>query len=99
MKDGSLVVTEQVDALLARCRLVEVVSADARALSMPREPGWIPQGTSGRILRFVDARHNQVDAERRIAAAFPAASISTSPLSLRDIFVALARNGASTEAA
>jgi ABC-2 type transport system ATP-binding protein len=99
MKEGRLLTAEPVDSLLNRCRLVEVVSPEAGGAHMPPEPAWIPQGTSGRILRFVDTRHDAADAGHRIAAAFPAASVSVAPLSLREIFVALARSARAAEVA
>jgi ABC-2 type transport system ATP-binding protein len=90
---GRLVFAEPTASLLARFRLVEVVS-DAAAASQVREPTWIVQGVSGRTLRFVDTAHAGADADRRIAAAFPGAEIRTSPLPLRDNFVTLAARAA-----
>jgi hypothetical protein len=63
---------------------------------MPDNADWIVRGTAGRTLRFVDTRHVGSDADARIAAAFPGADVRTSPLSLREIFVAIARSSASS---
>ena len=91
MKEGQVQFAEPVAALLARFRLVEVVpNGDTPAL-MPPDPRWLLQGTAGRTLRFVDTYHDESDAASRIAAAFPACDIRTSPLPLREIFVTLAR--------
>ena len=65
---------------------------------MPADPRWLPHGTAGRTLRFVDTHHDAPDADSRIAAAFPACDIRTSPLPLREIFVTLARNASTASA-
>jgi ABC-2 type transport system ATP-binding protein len=86
---GRLVFAEPTASLLARFRLIEVVS-DAAADVTIRDPRWIAQGVAGRTFRFVDTAHDAADADARIEAAFPGAEIRTSPLPLRDIFVTLA---------
>jgi len=91
MKDGQLQFAEPVSELLGRFRLVEVVPRDDMPAVMPADPRWLPRGTAGRTLRFVDTHHNESDAASRIGAAFPACDIRTFPLPLREIFVALAR--------
>ena len=91
IKDGRLLFAEPVAALLERFRLVEVVSREDTPAVMPADPRWLPHGSAGRTLRFVDTRHDAPDADSRIASAFPACDIRTSPLPLREIFVTLAR--------
>jgi ABC-2 type transport system ATP-binding protein len=91
MREGRLQFAEPVSALLGRFRLVEVVPTDDTPAVMPAEPRWLPHGTAGRTLRFVDTSHDESDAASRIAAAFPACDIRTFPLPLREIFVTLAR--------
>jgi ABC-2 type transport system ATP-binding protein len=95
MKEGQLQFAEPVAALLARFRLVEVVPKDDTVPVLPADPRWLPHGTAGRTLRFVDTHHEAADAASRIAAAFPACDIRTSQLPLREVFVTLAR-GSST---
>jgi ABC-2 type transport system ATP-binding protein len=95
---GRLALAEPVDSLLGRFRLIEVTARDA-APAMPHDVRWLGQGTVGRILRFIDTDHASPDATERIAAAFPDADIRESPLSLREIFVALARSSSDKEAA
>ena len=95
IKEGRLLFAEPVSALLERFRLVEVVPTDDTPAVMPADPRWLPHGTAGRTLRFVDTRHDAPDAASRIASAFPACDIRTSPLPLREIFVTLARGASS----
>jgi ABC-2 type transport system ATP-binding protein len=94
IRDGHLMFAEPISALLDRFRLVEVVAPDTPAV-LPADPRWLPHGTAGRTLRFVDAHHDAPDAAARIASAFPACDIRTSPLPLREIFVTLARAASS----
>jgi ABC-2 type transport system ATP-binding protein len=88
---GQLQLAESASGLLVRVRLVEVVAPDDRVLKLPEDPAWWHDGVAGRTLRFVDTAHARPDAGARIAAAFPACDIRISPMSLREIFVALAR--------
>ena len=94
---GRLTLSERVDSLLARFRRVEVTLEGAS--TMPVTDRWLVEGTAGRMVRFIDTDHASSDAAARIAAAFPGAAVQTSPLSLREIFVALARRAAGKEAA
>jgi len=90
MADGRMVFAEPVASLLARFRRVEVVTTG----EPPRMPGrsdWLPDGQSGRTLRFFDTAHIGPDAAVRLEAAFPSAAIRTAPMSLREIFVVIAR--------
>lgn len=95
---GRLTLAEPVDSLLRRFRLIEV-TGDNGAPAMPSAEHWLLQATVGRMLRFIDTDHASPGAEARIAAAFPGADVRDSPLSLRDIFVALARSSSRKEAA
>lgn len=95
MRDGQLEFAERVAALLGRFRLVEVVPAGDVVLDMPRVPHWLPRGTAGRTLRFIDTRHDDADAAARITTAFRGCDINTSPLPLREIFITLARGSSS----
>jgi ABC-2 type transport system ATP-binding protein len=88
---GRLVFAENVSSLLQRCRQVEVIGASDTPPLFIADPSWVQQGTGGRTLRFVDTNHAVPGAADRIAAAYPAADIRLTPMSLRDIFVVSAR--------
>ena len=94
LRDGRFQFAEPVASLLGRFRLVEVIAAGDSPPVLPADPHWLPHGTAGRTLRFVDTRHDAPDAAARVAAAFPGCEIRESPLPLRDIFVILARASA-----
>ena len=99
LRDGRLVLAERVESLLARFRLIEVVWPGEVAPAPQLPADWLAATTSGRTVRFVDTAHHRPDASERIAAAFPGASIAATPLTLRDIFVTLARQQPRAEVA
>ena len=88
---GRLMFAEPVSSLLARFRRVEVIAADGAAPHPASAPDWLPQGAAGRTIQFIDTNHAAADAGGRIASSWPGAEIRVSPLSLREIFVVLAR--------
>jgi ABC-2 type transport system ATP-binding protein len=88
---GRLVFAEPVESLLERCRLVEVTVPDGVPDAAELGPAWLVQGTAGRTLRFVDTAHDEVASPAAFAQRWPGADIRTGALSLREIFVALAR--------
>ena len=91
---GRLAFAEPVGALLARFRLVEVVMPDAPPPLRALPARWLVHGVAGRTLRLVDTGHASADPAAELASAWPGADIRVSPLSLREIFVALARESA-----
>ena len=93
---GRLLFAEPTASLLSRFRLVEAIGETA-APPVPTDSRWLVQGVSGRTVRVIDTAHDRPDTDARITAAFPAAEVRTSPLSLRDIFVAIARRNRPSE--
>jgi len=94
LNNGRIVFAEPVVRLLERFRQIEVIAPDDAALPAPSEAAWLPQGIAGRTLRFVDTNHASPDAMARIAARYPRAELRTHPMTLREIFVVLARGSA-----
>jgi ABC-2 type transport system ATP-binding protein len=93
IRDGRLVFAEPVTSLLARFRLVEITVEDGAPEVEGLPESWTVQGVAGRTLRVVDSAYDD-ETRARVAARFPYASLHVGPLSLREIFVALARHGA-----
>jgi ABC-2 type transport system ATP-binding protein len=88
---GRLVLMERLTDLHARFRRIEVTTTDP-----PREhptplPHWTGLQISGRLVRFVDTRYAGAQSQRQIASVFPGASVEAHPMTLREIFVAVAR--------
>ena len=89
IEGGRLLFAEPTASLLTRFRLVEVIANTPPPV--PADSRWIVQGSSGRTLRLIDTAHDAVDGDAKVAALFAGAEVRTAPLSLREIFVALAR--------
>jgi ABC-2 type transport system ATP-binding protein len=57
----------------------------------PASPDWLALQVADRALRFVHRHYVEGETERDLAMRFPGAQIQTGPVSLREMFVALAR--------
>jgi ABC-2 type transport system ATP-binding protein len=89
---GHLELTEPVPSLLARFRQVEVTVTDARPLPSDRPPAWLHLEQAGRSVRFVDTAYDEQTTAREVQSRFPdRVEVTTTPMSLRAIFIALAK--------
>jgi ABC-2 type transport system ATP-binding protein len=88
---GRLQLAESAIALQARFRSIECVVGEATRL--PASPrSWLAPEMAGHCVRAVESRYQPEASEALIRSVFPDASqISATPMSLRDIFLALAR--------
>lgn len=94
LNHGVVVLDEDSVDLLARHRHVELVlPPDCGAL--PKLPStWLAPQTAGRVLRFTDTAHDPAALARELAGLFPdCPPADVAPLTLREIFVALVREG------
>ena len=90
LEHGQLAIEEPIASLLARFQRVEVDVLDGTSIPEERPASWLGFTVEGRAVRFIESRMSPAaDAEWR--AAFPGARIDTARMSLRDVFVALAR--------
>jgi ABC-2 type transport system ATP-binding protein len=98
---GQLVLCEPFEELHARFKRIEVTidpgsvppPADG-AVRLPPDrtsADWISAQQAGRIVRFVETRYGAGETERRAQAAFSGTRVDTFSMSLREIFVAIAR--------
>ncbi|MEO7413771.1 MAG: ABC transporter ATP-binding protein [Opitutaceae bacterium] len=79
---------ETTEALQARFRRVEVTGAPAEAQPAPTMLGW---GREGALTRFVASDYAGEMTERLWREKFPGAAIVAQPMSLREIFITLAK--------
>jgi ABC-2 type transport system ATP-binding protein len=96
LQEGRLIFSEPIAALQARFRQIEIVAPGDGDAALPSPPtptpsSWFAVQVSPRTLRFVHSGYVRDETERDLAARFPGAQIQTGPVSLRDTFVALAR--------
>lgn len=90
---GRLVLSEPMEVLRDRFRWVEVTMNGGPMLALDEmPPDWLSVGRAGRRARFVVADHGAPEWEREVHDRFPGAHrVDVRPASLREVFVALAR--------
>jgi ABC-2 type transport system ATP-binding protein len=93
INSGRLALDETSDSLHARFRSIELVLPDEAAVPASLPADWLHVEQAGRVLRFIASRYEQDAAlDAAIRTVLPAAvSHETRVMSLREIFVALAR--------
>jgi len=94
LEEGRLAFAEPIATLQARFRQVDVIAAPGTsltAIAAAPPPAWLSFASTDRALRFIHSQYAGDDTERDLAARFPDAQIQTTPISLRDTFIAVAR--------
>lgn len=91
LEAGRLKFSESTESLLGRFRRVEVTLA-ANADINPAA-GWLEFERNGSLVRFIDPQHEAEAIQRECDQRFPGATINAQPMTLREIFIALAREG------
>jgi ABC-2 type transport system ATP-binding protein len=94
---GRLCLSETTEALQARFRRVEV-ALPGDAMPPPSFPtSWLGLECAGSLVSFVDSRYDRDATERACRERFPEATVTARPMTLREIFVTLARSGSNLE--
>lgn len=89
---GKLQLNESSEALQARFRAVEIIFTGDAVLPKLPPKSWLNPEVAGRIVRFTDSEYNAEKLAQTVREHFPNASqTNTLPMTLREIFVALAR--------
>ena len=92
---GQMRISEPMETLRQRFKRVEVVTSPSNGrvdAPLPRE--WLAVERAGQRVRFVVSNANVADVNREVTARFPtAARIDVREATLREVFVALARQG------
>ncbi|MFO7692383.1 MAG: ABC transporter ATP-binding protein [Vicinamibacterales bacterium] len=92
INEGRLELAEPVSSLLARFRRIEVATEGDAILPSPLPASWLLAESSGRSVRFVENRFVESECGACVRDAIPGAhDISVTPMSLREIFIVLAR--------
>ena len=90
--NGRLLLCEPVPSLLARFRQVEVVAPDMEVVPAGLPATWLLPEKAGRAVRFFDTKYDEGSSNALVRQVFPGAeNVSAEPMSLRSIFVALAK--------
>jgi len=90
LEAGRLSFSETTEALLGRFRRMEVtLSGPARLESPPAH--WLELEQKGGLVKFVEPRYERAATELACRERFPEAAVKAHPMTLREIFVSLAR--------
>ncbi|HKK17537.1 MAG TPA: ABC transporter ATP-binding protein, partial [Opitutales bacterium] len=94
---GRIDLEEDVDALQARFREIEMVFEE-KVPAIEAAPDWMNLRAAGRSARFIDSKFEGEASLAKLREQFPAAQrVNQRSMSLREIFVELARNYRLTE--
>jgi ABC-2 type transport system ATP-binding protein len=91
MAAGQLLVHESADALRARFRHIEIVGNAVAACTAPPLAWREVRQPAANVLQFVHTAFRLNTSERELTAQFPAANFTLRAMSLREIFLVLAR--------
>lgn len=98
LRQGRLIASEPLDSLQRRFREVEVTLGEPRPLPSEWPAWWLAPKVAGRVIRFVESQFELERTEGLLRQMFSdQAAVSVGPISLRGIFVALARDTADRE--
>ena len=95
LENGRLKFSEELAGLMERFREVDVIFKTPQPLPRPVPPTWIRIDSSGPVVRFVATNYQEQETARQIQEVLGTApeKISALPMSLRSIFLALAKEG------
>jgi ABC-2 type transport system ATP-binding protein len=93
LEAGRVWLDETVESLLKRFRRVEVDLQEGPAQMDAVPETWLKFERAGNRVTFVDSRYNREATEPACRARFPEAAVTARPMTLREIYIALARRG------
>ncbi len=94
IRNGRLVLSEQLTALQQRFREIEVTLSRPASLPPSLPQGWLAARASGKVIRFVESQYENGRTASCVREMFSnEGTYSASAMSLREIFIALARAG------
>jgi ABC-2 type transport system ATP-binding protein len=91
LEAGRLRFTETTESLLGRFRRIEI-DQERGALAGGLPATWLGWESGAGRASFVDSAYDRETTERACRERFPEATVQAHPMSLREIFIALARN-------
>ena len=94
LEEGRLRFSEEMAALVARFREVEITFDAAPALPEKWPESWMQVGTSGAVVRFIESRFDEGRSRAEIRQRFQnVRDVTFTTMSLRSIFLAMAKAG------
>jgi ABC-2 type transport system ATP-binding protein len=99
LEEGRLLFSEEMTVLAGRFREVTVTLASPEPLPEGLPDTWLQPQTTDCVLRFVHSSFKEQESQRELAERFPSArDICFDSMSLRSIFLAIAKSGRSHSA-
>ncbi len=93
LERGRLVFSEEMTSLAARFRDVELTLDAPRAMPQSIPNSWMQVNAAAAVVRFVESRFDEQRTSAEIAGVFgPVRDATFSPMSLRSIFLAMAKS-------
>ncbi|HVN20146.1 MAG TPA: ABC transporter ATP-binding protein [Dongiaceae bacterium] len=90
---GHLQFSEELASLQNRFREVEITRDEVAAMPSPWYEGWLNPESSGAVVRFIVADYSEDRTPQQLKAMFPSGrNLSVQPMSLRAIFINLAKS-------
>lgn len=93
IEGGRLRLEEEVESLLTRFRRVELDLQDGPARLEGPPAAWLALERAGNRVTFVVASYDREVTERECRERFPEAAVTAHPMTLREIYLVLARTG------
>lgn len=99
IEGGRLKLNERIETLQARFRRMEVTLSEAEPAVSAMPDSWWEVERAGRVVRWGETRYERERTERECRARFADGAVVASPMTLREIFLVLARQGRRTQEA
>lgn len=94
LEGGRMLFSEELSSLTGRFREVVVTLNDPSPIRREFPKTWLWPEIAGAVIRFIDSDYKSERTREELAKFFPAArDISSNPMSLRSIFLTVARSG------
>jgi ABC-2 type transport system ATP-binding protein len=94
LEAGTLRFSEEMTSLGERFREVELTFETSPPLPRSLPEGWIQMGASAAVVRFIESRFEKDRTRADIGRLFPTArEVNFTPMSLRSVFLAMAKEG------
>jgi ABC-2 type transport system ATP-binding protein len=98
LEGGRLRFTETTESLLGRFRKIEI-DQEVGELGGNAPAAWVGWESGAGRASFIDTAYDREATERACRERFPSAAVSARPMTLREIFITLARPGRKTQGA
>lgn len=91
LEAGRLKFSETIESLLGRFRRMEISLPGATPPAGTPAASWLELEQKGGLIRFIETRYGRETTERLCGENFPGGTVTAHPMTLREIFVTLAR--------